>query len=267
MIAVRPTDVHASHDYERRLAEVSVGSPQRLSGMIELAAYDPAWTAAYRSHAAKIGAALGDRALRLEHVGSTSVPQLPAKPVIDIVLEVRDSAAEPAYAPNLQAAGYELRIREPDWFEHRLFKDLAGGVNLHVFSGGCPETERIIQFRDWLRSHPQRPRPLRPHQVRTRRPSMDLHAAIRRRQDQRDHVSHGPGPRRPADPRRESAQSRHVRWVTRAKHSARTRICDQQTDRRHSPHPRVRGWAGVAAIGPALIPVWTAEAASSVLRR
>jgi GrpB-like predicted nucleotidyltransferase (UPF0157 family) len=154
MIAVSPTDVHASDDYERRLAEVSVGSPQRLWGMIELAAYDPAWTAAYRGHAAKIGAALGDRALRLEHVGSTSVPQLPAKPVIDIVLEVRDSAAEPAYAPNLQAAGYELRIREPDWFEHRVFKDLAGGVNLHVFSGGCPETERMIQFRDWLRSHP-----------------------------------------------------------------------------------------------------------------
>jgi GrpB-like predicted nucleotidyltransferase (UPF0157 family) len=102
----------------------------------------------------KIRGALGDRARRLEHVGSTAVPQLPAKPVIDIVLEVTDSAAEPDYAPDLEAAGYELRIREPDWFEHRLFRDIVGAVNLYVFSDACPETERMIQFRDWLRSHP-----------------------------------------------------------------------------------------------------------------
>ena len=81
------------------------------------------------------------------------MPQLPAKPVIDIVLEVPDSAAEPAYAPDLEAAGYVARIREPDWFEHRLFRNLGGGVNLHVFSAGCPETERMIQFRDWFRRH------------------------------------------------------------------------------------------------------------------
>lgn len=68
--------------------------------------------------------------LCLEHVGSTSVPQLPAKPVVDIVLEVANSAAEPAYAPDLKAAGYLTQIREPEWFEHRLFGDLVGSLPL-----------------------------------------------------------------------------------------------------------------------------------------
>ena len=145
---MRPTGVHGNDDYERRVAEVTVGTPERLTGQIELCAYDPAWAEAYQRHATKIRAALGDRALRVEHVGSTSAPQLPAKPIIDIVLEVSDSAAEPAYAVDLERAGYLPRIREPGWFEHRLFRDLAAGVNLHVFSGGCPETERMIQFRD-----------------------------------------------------------------------------------------------------------------------
>jgi GrpB-like predicted nucleotidyltransferase (UPF0157 family) len=86
-------------------------------------------------------------------VGSTSVPDLPAKPVIDIVLEVPDSSAEPAYVPDLEDAGYVLRIREPDWFEHRLFKGPDTDINLHVFSGGCTETDRMVLFRDWLRGN------------------------------------------------------------------------------------------------------------------
>jgi GrpB-like predicted nucleotidyltransferase (UPF0157 family) len=154
MIVVRPTGDHDGADYKRRLAQITVGTAQQLTGPIEIAAYDPTWTVAYDQHATKIRAALGGRALCLEHVGSTSVPQLPAKPIIDIVLEVADSAAEPAYAPDLEATGYLARIREPNWFEHRLLGDLAGRVNLHVFSNGCPETERMIRFRDWLRSHP-----------------------------------------------------------------------------------------------------------------
>jgi GrpB-like predicted nucleotidyltransferase (UPF0157 family) len=109
------------------------------------------WIEQYDHEAAQVKAILGDRALRLEHVGSTSVPGLPAKPIIDIVLEVHDTADEPAYVADLEAAGYVLRIREPDWFEHRLFKAPAGGVNLHVFSAGCPETDRMIRFRDHLR--------------------------------------------------------------------------------------------------------------------
>ena len=92
--------------------------------------------------------------VRLEHAGSTSVPGLPAKPIIDIVLEVPDSADEPAYRPDLEAAGYRLTICEPDWYEHRLFKGPDTNINLHTFTAGCVETERMLLFRDWLRANP-----------------------------------------------------------------------------------------------------------------
>lgn len=90
----------------------------------------------------------------LEHVGSTSVPGLAAKPRIDMLLAVANSADEPSYVPALKAAGYILRIREPDWYEHRMFNRSDMSVNLHVFSQGCPEIDRMLLFRDWLRSHP-----------------------------------------------------------------------------------------------------------------
>jgi GrpB-like predicted nucleotidyltransferase (UPF0157 family) len=115
---------------------------------------DSEWPALFEQEAARIRLALGDRALVIEHVGSTSVPGLAAKPCIDILLVVPDSADEPAYVPAMQAAGYLLRIREPDWYEHRVFKGPDTNVNLHVFSPGCPEIERMLGFRDWLRSHP-----------------------------------------------------------------------------------------------------------------
>ena len=81
------------------------------------------------------------------------MPGLPAKPIIDIVLEVLDSSDEPGYVSDLEAAGYVLRIREPDWFEHRMFRDLDLAVNLHVLSAGCSETGRMVRFRDWLRGN------------------------------------------------------------------------------------------------------------------
>lgn len=84
----------------------------------------------------------------------TSVPRLAAKPLIDILLIVPNSADETAYVPALEAAGYVLRIREPDWHEHRLFKGPDTNINLHVFSPDSPEIERMLLFRDWLRSHP-----------------------------------------------------------------------------------------------------------------
>jgi len=138
---------------EERLAKVTIGRPQRLSGPIELRDYDPRWPAAFRRHAKRIRAALGRRVARLEHVGSTSVPGLAAKPVIDIVLEVESSADEPAYLPDLEAVGYALTIREPDWFEHRLLSVPSKDVNLHVFSAACDETDRMIRFRDRLRTN------------------------------------------------------------------------------------------------------------------
>ena len=81
------------------------------------------------------------------------MPGLAAKPIIDIDLVVADSSDEGAYVPDLEAAGYVLRIREPDWFEHRLFKGPDTNVNLHTFSDGCGEVDRMLAFRDWLRTH------------------------------------------------------------------------------------------------------------------
>ena len=91
--------------------------------------------------------------LRIEHAGSTSVPGLAAKPVIDVILAVADSADEDAYAPSLESAGYLLRIREPGWYEHRMFQGPDTETNLHVFSSGCPEIARMLAFRDWLRGN------------------------------------------------------------------------------------------------------------------
>lgn len=139
--------------YDESLAKVTIGDPQPLTGRIEILEYDPAWPDAYSRAADRIRTALRERVIRLEHTGSTSVPGLPAKPIVDIVLEVPDSSDEPAYVPDLQGAGYVLRIREPDWLEHRLFKGPDATVNLHVFSAGCTETVRMVLFRDWLRSN------------------------------------------------------------------------------------------------------------------
>ena len=102
---------------------------------------------------ARIRQALGDRLIRIEHTGSTSVPGLAAKPIIDITLVVADSADEASYVPQLEGAGYVLRIREPDWFQHRLFKGPDTNTNIHTFSAGSPEIERMVAFRDWLRSN------------------------------------------------------------------------------------------------------------------
>jgi GrpB-like predicted nucleotidyltransferase (UPF0157 family) len=132
----------------------TVGELKPLSGAILIVDYDPGWPRQFEKQATRILSALGDRALRIEHAGSTSVPGLPAKPIIDVVLAVGDSACESEYAPALESAGYQLRIREPEWHEHRLFNDLDVDVNLHVFSTGSPEIDRMLIFRDWLRTNP-----------------------------------------------------------------------------------------------------------------
>jgi GrpB-like predicted nucleotidyltransferase (UPF0157 family) len=145
-----PDDVAA---YEHDLAKVTIGGPRPLAAPIEISDYDPEWPSWFAEEEVQIRAALGERVLLLEHVGSTSVPGLPAKPLIDLAMEVADTADEPAYVPDLEDAGYVLRIREPDWFEHRLFKGPDRDVNLHVFPAGCVEVQRMILFRDWLRTN------------------------------------------------------------------------------------------------------------------
>jgi len=132
---------------------VTISDRPRHDGPIELVEYDEAWPVRFEREAKRIRVALGVRALLVEHTGSTSVPGLAAKPIIDIVLAVPDSTDENDYVPALEAVGYTLRIREPDWYEHRLLKKADPIVNLHVFSAGCEEIDRMIVFRDQLRTN------------------------------------------------------------------------------------------------------------------
>jgi GrpB-like predicted nucleotidyltransferase (UPF0157 family) len=156
-----PNDAATYDEFEKRV----IGGLQPLSKPIELREPDSRWPGRYADHAARVRAALGERAVRVEHVGSTSVPGLAAKPIIDLVLEVPNSADEAAYLGDLEAAGYVLRIREPEWFEHRFFYAPGEDVQIHVFSSGCSETERMVRFRDWLRANT----PDRDLYVRTKR--------------------------------------------------------------------------------------------------
>lgn len=130
-----------------------IGNPPIHNDVVELVEYQSIWPEQFRHEAERIRGALGSRALSIDHVGSTSVPRLAAKPIIDIVLTVADSSDEPAYVPDLEAAGYQLRIREPDWYEHRLFKGPEVNANIHLFSRDCVEVERMIVFRDQLRNN------------------------------------------------------------------------------------------------------------------
>lgn len=136
--------------------------PEPFSVPVVLHDPDPAWAGQFASDAAAIRAALGEVALAVDHVGSTSVPGLPAKPIIDILLQVPDSADEGAYVPLLEALGYWLQIREPDWLEHRVLyqrveRGCPHGINVHVLSPhrGAEEIQRLLGLRDWLRAHPE----------------------------------------------------------------------------------------------------------------
>ncbi|HVQ86565.1 MAG TPA: GrpB family protein [Actinomycetes bacterium] len=133
--------------------DVYVLGQQRLRGEVQLVAYDSQWQQDYDRVANIIRSVLGDQVGLLEHIGSTSVRGLSAKPIIDIVLAVPDSSDEKTYVAPLETVGFVLTIREQEWFEHRLLKGPDVDINLHVFSVGCPEIERNLRFRDWLRAH------------------------------------------------------------------------------------------------------------------
>jgi GrpB-like predicted nucleotidyltransferase (UPF0157 family) len=138
---------------EEKPFAVTLGERAPLNSSIYLAPYDPAWPSMFLLLAKRIRDALSKKVLLLEHVGSTSVPGLSAKPIIDMVLAVSNSADEPSYVPLLEEQGFALRLREPEWFEHRLLKAPHIDGNLHVFSFGCEEINRMLAFRDWLRVH------------------------------------------------------------------------------------------------------------------
>ncbi len=138
---------------EEEMRAATIGELRPLNGPIRIAEYNPEWPALFLREAERVRVALAERVLILEHVGSTSVAGLAAKPIIDMLMAVEDSADEGAYVPPMERAGYILRIREPGWYQHRLFKGPDTNINLHVFSRGCPEIERMLLFRDWLRSN------------------------------------------------------------------------------------------------------------------
>ena len=149
---VSAEEIVRTHPYDPDGAEW-LAPPQSVD--ITVAEYDPTWPAAYAVLADRVRGALGDGVLALEHVGSTSVPGLAAKPIIDLDLTVADSTDESRYRPQLEAAGFALVLRERAWHEHRMLTHDAPHANLHVWRPDCPEAVRHVLLRDWLREHPQ----------------------------------------------------------------------------------------------------------------
>ena len=134
---------------DETLAAFLVHGPRAV--WVELSEYDPAWAERFEARAAELRAVLGDRARLVEHIGSTSVPWLAAKPIVDIVVGIDDPDDEPAYLYVLEAVGYELRVSEPG---HRCLR--AGEpdepVNLHCYPPEDAEVRKYLAFRDRLRA-------------------------------------------------------------------------------------------------------------------
>jgi GrpB-like predicted nucleotidyltransferase (UPF0157 family) len=151
-----PTDreITQHHESQPPLGEnpwIVVPEPYR----VEVVEYDARWPADFELVAGRVTAALGDAVLELYHVGSTSVPGLAAKPVIDVDLVVADPADEAAYVPALASAGFAHVVREPWWHEHRLLTYADPRTHLHVFGPDCPEVVRHRMFRQWLVDQPE----------------------------------------------------------------------------------------------------------------
>ena len=149
----QPLPAEEPEQGDERVLAAMVGDAKPDVGTVRLEEYDEEWPELFGQEAERIRGALGATALEVEHVGSTSVPGLPAKPIIDILLVVPDSSDEPAFVLAMEQAGYTLRIREPEWHEHRMFRRPPVSQNLHVFSEGCVEIGRMTSFRDHLREN------------------------------------------------------------------------------------------------------------------
>ncbi len=149
-----PEEITRHHEWEPPEGEQIWVDGGPTPGPISIVPHDAAWPQLYAIVAARIRAALGTRVIDLDHIGSTSVPGLPAKPVIDIDLTVADSSDEAAYVPALEATGFRFVVCESGWHEHRLLIHDDPPANLHVFSPDCPEVIRHRMFRDWLIDHP-----------------------------------------------------------------------------------------------------------------
>jgi GrpB-like predicted nucleotidyltransferase (UPF0157 family) len=124
-----------------------IGGPEALQ--LGLVNYDDRWAGIYLDHRQRIQDALEPLDVEIEHIGSTSVPGLAAKPIIDIVVAVDDITAEAAYLDALLTAGYELRVREP---RHRLVRTPSRDVHVHLYERNDPAVHEYLLFRDHLRS-------------------------------------------------------------------------------------------------------------------
>ncbi len=143
------------HGTPEQMATALVGDWPTMSESIVIEDHDPAWANRFAAARSLLHDVLGDLIIGVEHVGSTSVPGLAAKPIIDIDLLVTDPADESRYVPTLERLGYRLVLREPWWHGHRMLVSSAGDINLHVWPQAAPEPVRHRLFRDWLRSHPE----------------------------------------------------------------------------------------------------------------
>ena len=147
-----PEEITRHHDE----SEVVYVGARPTGYVVRIEEPDPTWPQRYDELEQQITAALGERALAVEHVGSTSVPGLPAKPIIDIDVTVADPTDEASYAPALESIGLVHWLTEPGWHQHRLFKMLTEPrAHVHVFGPDCPEVVRHRMFRDWLIDHPE----------------------------------------------------------------------------------------------------------------
>jgi GrpB-like predicted nucleotidyltransferase (UPF0157 family) len=134
-------------EFDAYLDEVIVG--ERGPIRVSLSEYDESWPQRFDEHRSRIRAALPDRARMIEHIGSTSVPGLAAKPIIDVLVVVDDIDDESAYLPALESAGYELRVREPG---HRMVRPSAHDAHAHIYGANHPEIAACLAFRDRLRA-------------------------------------------------------------------------------------------------------------------
>jgi len=154
-LAAYPRDItQRFHATGEQQASGLVGEPPAAWESITIEEYDPAWADRFAVARSVLADALGDLVVEVEHVGSTAVPGLAAKPIIDIDLTIDDTTDESRYVPALNGVGYRLVLREPWWHGHRMLVSAAADVNLHVWPRGAPEPVRHRLFRDWLRSHP-----------------------------------------------------------------------------------------------------------------
>ncbi|KAH8689896.1 grpb/dephospho-CoA kinase [Talaromyces proteolyticus] len=149
-----PTPEEIVKEYYDDPALVVRVAHRAIPSKMEIVEPNPAWPQTFATLKALIVEALGATAIVVEHTGSTSVPGLPAKDVIDIDLIVPDPTDEAAYVARLEAAGFHFLLREPAWHQHRFFCRYEPLANLHVFGPDAVEPVRHRIFRDWLRSHP-----------------------------------------------------------------------------------------------------------------